>query len=118
MMGVSVYSDEMPILKNTNAILAFDEKASTDPKRTACIHCGNCLNHCPMRLDPPAIAKAVKLGDIESIAQLKVNLCMECGACVYACPAVRPIVHTHKLAKAQLREWQAEQKKKAEGDKK
>ncbi len=113
MMGIAVYSDEMPVLKNTNALIALDEKASTDPVRTACIHCGNCVNHCPMRLDPPAIAKAVKLNDRESLAKLKVNLCMECGACVYACPAVRPIVHTHKLAKAQLREWQAAKKEKA-----
>ncbi len=115
MMGIAVYSDEMPVLKNTNALLAFDEKLSTDPERTACIHCGNCVNHCPMRLDPPAIAKASKLEDVETLAKLKVNLCMECGACVYACPAVRPIVHTHKLAKAKLRSWQAKQKEKQNG---
>ncbi len=110
MMGIAVYSDSLPILKNTNAIIAFSREEATPPKTTACIRCGNCVNHCPMRLDPPAIAKARRLGDMDALEKLRVNLCMECGACVYACPAARPIVHTHKLAKAELRDRQSKRK--------
>ncbi len=110
MMGIAVYSDDAPVLKNTNAILAFDKKDAAPPKTTACIRCGNCTNHCPMKLDPPAIAKAYAQDDMETLEKLKVNLCMECGACVYACPAARPIVHKHKLAKAELREYQSKRK--------
>jgi len=106
MMGISVYSDELPILKNTNAIIALDGKDAAEPKQTPCIHCGACVNHCPMRLDPPAIAKAYKLSDGAALEALKVNLCMECGVCSYICPAARPIVHTHKLAKVTLRNYQ------------
>ena len=43
--------------------------------------------------------------------------CMECGACVFVCPARRLIVQRHKLAKQELRAYQAklaEEKKKAE----
>ncbi len=113
MMGIAVYSDELPILKNTNAILAFDKKDAASPSATACIRCGNCVNHCPMRLDPPAIAKAYKQGDMDTLEKLKVNLCMECGACVYICPAARPIVQNHKLAKASLRNYQNKRKESA-----
>ncbi len=113
MMGIAVYSDESPVLKNTNAILAFDRADATLPKTTACIRCGNCVNHCPMRLDPPAISKAFKQKDADTLQKLKVNLCMECGACVFACPAARPIVHNHKLAKVFLREEQNKRKESA-----
>ncbi len=106
MMGIAVYSDASPILKNTNAILAFNEKDATLPKATACIRCGNCVSHCPMHLDPPAISKAFAQNDTDALEKLRVNLCMECGACVYACPAARPIVHNHKLAKVALRNAQ------------
>ncbi len=105
MMGISVYSDELPILKNTNAVLAFDEKDAAEKPVSACIRCGACVSACPMKLDPPAIAKAKKLGDMEALADLKVNLCMECGACAFSCPAGKPIVATHKLAKAELRNY-------------
>ncbi len=119
MMGIAVPDLEQPILKNTNAILAFNKKDSVLPDETPCIHCGNCITHCPMRLNPPAIAKALKQKDNEELAKLKVNLCMECGACVFVCPAHRAIVHRHKLAKAELRAYQAklaEQKKKEEAE--
>ena len=106
MMGVAVYSDSLPILKNTNAVIALADEDTQKAKSTACIHCGACVNHCPMRLDPPAIAKAYKLSDMEGLKDLKVNLCMECGACSYICPAAKPIVDTNKLAKAKLGEYQ------------
>lgn len=110
MMGTAVPSLEAPILKNTNAILAFDEHDAAYKEATPCLRCGNCVNHCPMRLDPPAIAKAYNSGNMEALVKQKVNLCMECGACAFVCPAHQPIVQRHKLAKAALRDWQNSQK--------
>lgn len=117
MMGIAVPNLDQPIMKNTNAILAFNAKDAEDPEETPCIHCGNCINHCPMRLNPPAIGTALAHKDYAALADLKVNLCMECGACVFVCPARRLIVQRHKLAKQELRAYQAklaEEKKKAE----
>ena len=42
MMGISVKSLGSPILKNNNAILAFNEKEAHLPESTACIRCGRC----------------------------------------------------------------------------
>ena len=39
MMGLAVPDLEQPILKNTNAVLAFDEKQARLPKEPACIKC-------------------------------------------------------------------------------
>ena len=117
MMGIAVPSDEAPILKNTNAILAFDEKDATLPPETNCLHCGKCQSTCPLRLNPPAIADALNRKDAKALYELRVNLCMECGACAFVCPARRQLVQRHKLAKAELRKYQtklAEEKKKAE----
>jgi electron transport complex protein RnfC len=117
MMGIAVPSLDTPILKNTNAIIAMDEKEAAPPKTTPCINCGACLNHCPLRLDPRAISKAYKLDNAEDLQTLCVDLCMECGCCSYVCPAKRHLVQTNKLAKAKLREYIAKQKADEEGAK-
>ena len=117
MMGIAVPDLSAPIMKNTNAIVAMDEKEAKPPKTTACINCGACLNHCPLRLDPRAIARAYKLDSAEDLQTLCVDLCMECGCCSYVCPAKRHLVQTNKLAKAKLREYLAKQKAEKEGAK-
>ena len=110
MMGISIPSLELPVLKMTNAVIAMDKKEARLPKTTACINCGACVNHCPLKLDPRAIAKAYKLNLGEELEALCADLCMECGCCAYVCPANRHIVQTNKLAKAKLRTYLAEKK--------
>lgn len=110
MMGIAVPSLDAPVLKMTNAVIAMDEKEARPPKATACINCGECVNHCPLRLDPRAIAKAYKLDLCDELKKLCADLCMECGCCAYVCPAKRHIVQTNKLAKAKLNKYLREQK--------
>ncbi len=110
MMGISVASMDSPILKNTNAVLAFSEKDALRPKTTQCIHCGMCVSHCPFSLSPVGIAKAYKNGNAEELKRLRVDICMECGCCSYICPAKRPLAETNKLAKNMLREYNEKQK--------
>jgi len=111
MMGISVPSLDMPILKNTNAILAFDKKQATPPKTTACIKCGACANNCPFGIDPSKISNAMKTEDFEGLQKAGVELCMECGCCSFVCPAKRPIVQNNKLAKAALRKFKMKENK-------
>ncbi len=115
MMGIAIPSDAEPVLKNTNAVIAMDEKEAAPRKTTACIGCGACMNHCPFRLDPRSISKAYQLDRGEDLEKLCVDLCMECGCCSFVCPANRPLVQTNKLAKIKLRAYQT--KKKAEAEK-
>lgn len=103
MMGIAVNSLDVPVLKMTNAVVAMDENEAAPPKTTACINCGRCLNHCPLRLDPRAIERAYKTDSGEDLQKLHVDLCMECGCCSYVCPAKRPLVQTNKLAKSVLK---------------
>lgn len=111
MMGVSVPSLDVPVLKNTNAILALTEKEARLPKTTACIRCGSCTNTCPFGLAPAAILLAYKKKDVEALSDLSVNTCMECGCCSFVCPANRPLVQTNKLSKLLIKEMAKEDSK-------
>ncbi|MGM9522330.1 MAG: electron transport complex subunit RsxC [Oscillospiraceae bacterium] len=102
MMGIAMPSMDYPVMKNTNAVLALDEREATLPEPTACIRCGTCIDSCPLKLMPTEIESAYEKRDVERLAKLKVNLCMECGCCSFACPAKRTLVQTNKLAKALL----------------
>lgn len=112
MMGISLSDLSAPVLKNTNALLAFDQKDSRAPEETPCLRCGKCVRNCPMQLNPPAIAKAYSGKDGAQLQKLKVNLCMECGACAFHCPARRRIVQRNRLAKGVLRSYEQAQKQK------
>lgn len=98
MMGICIPDVADPILKANNAILAFEKILDTKP--SACIHCGRCLEACPLRLMPTEIAKAFRQKDSETLGAHKVTLCMNCGCCTYACPAKRPVAETNQLAKS------------------
>src|SRR5699024_4795311 len=65
MMGVAITSDELPILKQNNAILAFDQREAQLRQPTACIRCGRCVAACPMHLMPTKLEQAVERQDVE-----------------------------------------------------
>jgi len=104
MMGIAIYDDTYPLLKNNNALLVFDETQAREYPETDCIRCGKCANTCPFELMPAEIERALKAQNIELLEKLKVMSCMECGSCAYACPAKRHLVMTNRLAKKMIRE--------------
>lgn len=108
MMGIAVPSLDAPVMKNTNAVLAFAEREAAAPVTTDCIRCGRCAAHCPLKLQPASFETAYRNNEPETLKALKVNLCMECGCCSYVCPAKRPLVQVHKLSKAMLNQYNAE----------
>lgn len=107
MMGRAIPSDQMPIVKNNNAILAFSGPQSLVPEETSCINCGRCHFACPFNLIPTALTDAMEQKNAERLEQLKVMQCMECGSCAYVCPARRPLGFNNKLGKAILKEAQS-----------
>ncbi len=101
MMGGCLPDFDLPITKVHNALLAFG--AAKPVRTTACIRCGRCIATCPMNLMPTALEQAYRLKDTAKLNALHLNQCMLCGCCSYACPANRPLVESHRLAKAMLR---------------
>lgn len=103
MMGVALANDDLPILKQNNAILAMGEAEAESLKPSACIRCGKCVSACPMGLMPIKLEKAVQKHDVDALQSLDVSTCMECGCCAFSCPAGRPLVQAIRLGKSMVR---------------
>lgn len=103
MMGTCVADLSQPILKNNNAVLAFSEKLARLPKKTNCIHCGRCVNACPLGLAAKDIVKAYDNGNVELLQELNADLCMSCGTCSFVCPAKRSLAPSIALAKIMMK---------------
>lgn len=66
-MGLALPDDEMPLLKQNNAILALSKKEAKRLEPSDCIRCGRCASVCPMGLTPPTLAGYVKLKDTHGL---------------------------------------------------
>ena len=116
MMGSAIASTDDPIIKTTGAITILSKEDVRIPEHTACIRCGRCSEACPHLLKPVNYSDALKLTSREDKMKIleknKIMLCVECGSCSFVCPAGRPLVLNNKIAKAEYREYLAEQNKK------
>jgi electron transport complex protein RnfC len=104
MMGKAQNSDGSVVVKNTGAVLFFDEKQAAETEPTPCINCGRCHRACPIGLMPKEYAKAFKVGDAQRLKDLKVMECMTCGSCSYVCPAKKPLAFINTLSKGMVKE--------------
>jgi electron transport complex protein RnfC len=103
MMGVALYTDEVPVIAGTSGILALSGEEARLPEPAACMRCGRCHRVCPMNLQPYAIEDAILARDAGKAARFYAQQCIECGACGYICPARRHLVQNMRLAKALVR---------------
>jgi Na+-translocating ferredoxin:NAD+ oxidoreductase subunit C len=101
MMGLAQYTADVPVVKGTSGILALRHDP-LDSRIMPCVHCGHCVEICPMGLMPSRIAEYASLDKFALAEQFGVRDCFECGACVYSCGSHRPLVHLIKYAKLNL----------------
>lgn len=121
MMGKTVETMDAPIVKTANAVLLFDGKDAILPEESPCIHCGRCVEACPLNLNPTAFSKAMELDDDDEKAEIlrreQVAVCMSCGCCSFVCPANRPLADTNTKAKGFLKKYDADHSEKEGGSK-
>lgn len=104
MMGNAIVDKSLPIVKSTNAVLAFKGAEAQNAEITNCINCARCLGACPMNLRPRLVETALEIKEgVNELKKLKVDYCIECGSCAFSCPARRPLVQAMRLAKAEIR---------------
>ena len=112
MMGFTLSSDELPILKSSNCILAPSQKElPANDIASACIRCGLCTEACPAELLPQQLYWFSKSGELEKAEQHNIADCIECGACSYVCPSQIPLVQYYRHTKGAIKEEHAAQQK-------
>lgn len=107
MMGEAVSSLDHVVVKATSAIVAMDKTEAKFYKEGPCIHCGRCVEACPLSLNPAEFSSALEEDDEERkeerLLKADINTCMECGCCAYVCPAHRKLVAHNREAKKFIR---------------
>ena len=112
MMGFTLSSDELPILKSSNCILAPSQKElPANDVAAACIRCGLCTQACPADLLPQQLYWFSKAGELDKAEQHNIADCIECGACSYVCPSQIPLVQYYRHTKGAIKEERAAQDK-------
>ena len=112
MMGFTLPSAEVPIVKTTNCILApsYAEIPDDEPAQP-CIRCGMCAEACPASLLPQQLFWYAQAQDHERLEAHNLFDCIECGACSYVCPSNIPLVQYYRAAKGEIRHAQDEKVK-------
>jgi len=111
MMGFSVTSDLVPVIKTTNCILAPTDNEIAGNNEQPCIRCSACADVCPASLLPQQLFWHSKAKELDKAQDYNLFDCIECGACAYVCPSEIPLVHYYRIAKSEIRVEQEDKQK-------
>lgn len=112
MMGFTLPTADVPIVKTTNCILAPSrEELPPPPPAQACIRCGMCAEACPASLLPQQLFWYSQAQDYEKLQAYNLSDCIECGACAYVCPSNIPLVQYYRASKSTIRRMETEKEK-------
>ena len=105
MMGMPIYDLDIPVSKNSSALLALKKDPLERDKETNCINCGRCVSACPINLVPTLMYKAAKFSDFDKYLKLNGPECITCGSCSYVCPAKKPLTPYFVYMKSAVRKY-------------
>ena len=112
MMGFTLPSLDVPLIKSSNCLLASTAaELPPPPPAMPCIRCGECAEACPASLLPQQLHFFALGQEHEQLKAHNLFDCIECGACAYVCPSSIPLVQYYRAAKAEIRELEQKQLK-------
>jgi electron transport complex protein RnfC len=112
MMGFAVSTDEVPVIKATNCILAVTREEMPPPEPPLpCIRCGKCTEVCPAELLPQQLYWYARSENLDAAQDYSLFDCIECGCCAYVCPSHIPLVQYYRHAKTEV--WNNEKQRQA-----
>src|SRR5512141_3245571 len=95
------------VLKGTTGVVVLERQETRADKVYPCIHCGRCLEACPVFLNPSLLGDFARVARYEDMADLHLADCMLCGSCAYVCPSNIPLAQLFQASKLALRRAQA-----------
>jgi electron transport complex protein RnfC len=107
MMGQAQANLDAPVLKGTTGVVVLERQETRADKVYPCIHCGRCLEACPVFLNPSLLGDFARVARYEDMADLHLADCMLCGSCAYVCPSNIPLAQLFQASKIALRRAQA-----------
>jgi len=111
MMGFSLSTDQVPIVKASNSIMVMREE--TIPQAPGyhdeCIRCSKCTEVCPAQLLPQQLYWHARAKAYERTQEFHLFDCIECGCCSAICPSQIPLVQYYRAAKSEIRAAQKAQ---------
>jgi len=113
MMGFSLDTDKLPVIKATNCLLVtatHETNAESSKKHLPCIRCGKCVDVCPARLLPQQLYWYASSKNNDRLVEHNLFDCIECGCCAYVCPSDIPLVQYYRYAKTTI--WRQERERK------
>ena len=112
LMGFTLPSLDVPVVKITNCILApSSSEMGNNDEEQSCIRCSACADACPATLLPQQLYWYSQGGDHDKARAHHIDDCIECGACAYVCPSNIPLVQYYRQEKAELRAIDLEAKR-------
>ena len=103
MMGQAQRDLDVPLLKGTTGVVVLTHDEVRDMSQSPCIHCGRCLDACPMFLNPSLLGDLAKAGRLEDMQAAHLADCMLCGSCSYVCPSNIPLAQLFTASKSAIR---------------
>lgn len=106
MMGLSQANLEAPVIKGTTGVVVLASHETRGETVYPCIHCGRCLDACPVFLNPSWLGDLARVKRYDDMADFHLADCMLCGSCSYVCPSNIPLSQLFQASKVMLRRAQ------------
>ena len=107
MMGQAQANLDAPVIKGTTGVVVLEKRETRDAPVYPCIHCGRCLDACPVFLNPSLLGDFARVQRYEDMASLHLADCMLCGSCAFVCPSNIPLSQLFQASKLAIRRAQA-----------
>jgi electron transport complex protein RnfC len=100
MTGHALYSEDLPIVPDTDAIMVQDKNQVVFNSKSQCFNCGECVRACPASIPVNMLIRVLENSLYEeAVNEYDLPSCIECGLCSYVCPARIPVFHYIMLGK-------------------